>query len=350
MRSTSVVSRRWLPIGAVASLCLLSSACERVDITPGSEPIQTLGLLINTPNSSAPTQVALDEATRLALATGVKGTVVMYSWNQLEPTAGQYNLTSLQGELAGHRQRGWMIYLGIRVINTVRRELPADLQSLPFDDPRVLTRFHALIDALAPVLSGAERYLSIGNEVDAYLGNAPAQWAAYQAFYEDALSYVHQKVPSLQVGVTTQFDGYASNNVGNIAALNTRSDFIALTYYPLQPGWQVQSPAAPRTDFPRIVSLASGRPVVLQEAGYPSAALNGSSEQSAAEFVTVALEAWRQQGQAMPFLNYFIEYDFDATTCAAFNDYYGVNDPAFTAFLCSLGLRRADGTAKAAWS
>jgi hypothetical protein len=347
MRKEFSFARSWL---AVVSLLL--SACGGgggggVVSTPVP---QTLALIMDTPNSSAPTQAALDEATRLALDAGVKGIVVMHTWSELEPAPGQYALTNLQAELARHRQDGLQIYLGIQVINTVKRELPADLQSLAFDDPQVLSRFHDLIDALQPVLSGAERYLSIGNEVDTYLANNPSQWSAYQSFYEDALAYVHQEQPSLQVGVTTGFDGYSSTSVDEVAALNTRSDFIALTYYPMQDGAQVRSPDAPHADFPLMVNKAGGRPVVLQEAGFPSGALNGSSEQSEAQFVAAALDAWKLQGNSMPFLSYFLLYDFDAPTCAAFDAYYGVNDPAFTEFLCSLGLRRADGTEKPAWS
>ena len=53
----------------------------------------------------------------------------------------------------------------------------------------------------------------------------------------------------------------------------------------------------------------------------------------------------------MPFLDYFIEYDFDATTCAAFDDYYGVNDPVRYRVPLQPRLRRAQtGQAKAGWS
>jgi len=332
---------------------LLLSACGGGggggSITP-APATQTLALTMDTPNSSAPTQAALDEATRLSQDAGVKGTVVMHTWSELEPAPGQFALTGLQSELARHRQNGLQIYLGIQIINTVKRELPADLQSRSFDDPQALSRFHALIDALQPVLSGFEHYLSIGNEVDTYLSNNPAQWTSYLVFYEDALAYLHQKRPSLLVGVTAGLEGYSSTNVNEVAALNTHSDFIALTYYPMQPGAQVRTADAPRTDLPLMVSRAGGRPVVLQEAGFPSGALSGSSEQSEAQFVTAALDAWKAQGNSMPFLSCFLLYDFDASTCAAFDAYYGVNDPAFTEFLCTLGLRRADGSEKAAWA
>jgi hypothetical protein len=52
----------------------------------------------------------------------------------------------------------------------------------------------------------------------------------------------------------------------------------------------------------------------------------------------------------MPFLNYFALHDFTPTFCSSLAQYYGdPNDPAFAAYLCTLGLRHDDGTVKPAW-
>jgi hypothetical protein len=77
---------------------------------------------------------------------------------------------------------------------------------VPFDSPKMIARFHALIDALAPIIDGHFLYMSIGNEVDVYLANKH-EWAAYKTFYDDAVVYVHQKLPGIKVGVTVTFDG-----------------------------------------------------------------------------------------------------------------------------------------------
>ena len=54
-------------------------------------------------------------------------------------------------------------------------------------------------------------------------------------------------------------------------------------------------------------------------------------------------------GEAIPFLNYFLLHDFTAAMCDEMLVYYGLPDEDFKAFLCTLGLRRADGTPKAGW-
>ena len=131
--------------------------------------------------------------------------------------------------------------------------------------------------------------------------------------------------------------------------LNSPSDVIILTYYPLQGDSQVLPATSPATDIPLMLSLAGGKPVVLQEAGYPSGAPNASSEASQQQFVVDLFQAWHTAGNSLPFLSYFALYDFDQTTCAALGTYYGSADPAFLSYLCTLGLRHSDGSAKPAW-
>jgi exo-beta-1,3-glucanase (GH17 family) len=161
---------------------------------------------------------------------------------------------------------------------------------------------------------------------------------------------VHAKSPQLSVGVTTTFSGYSAGNPAAVQALNAASDVVILTYYPLQGDSQVIAATAPATDLPMMISLAGNKPVVLQEAGFPSGTLNGSSDTDQQQFVASLFQSWRAAGSQMPFLSYFLLYDLDATTCNALGVYYGSSDPAFLSFLCSLGLRTSDGTAKPAWN
>ena len=337
-----------------AGLVALLAACGGGGGSGGAMPPpvsnQTLGLMIDTPNLSTATQAEIDAAVKLAVDTGAKGIVVNYPWSSLERQPGRIDVTALKAELARYNGQGLQIYVGIQVINTVKREVPADLATTAFNDPAFIARFHALFDAIRTALTGGEKYITIGNEVDAYLSSNPAEWVTYQMFYEDAVAYIHTQSPALKVGVTTTIDGYASASSAAVHDLNIKSDVVALTYYPIQGGSQVRASNAPATDFPTMVNLAAGRPVVLQEVGFPSGAMNGSSEQSQSAFVTSAFQAWRSAGTSIPFMNYFILYDFDAPTCAALDVYYGLSDPAFTSFLCTLGLKNADGTDKAAWS
>ena len=150
--------------------------------------------------------------------------------------------------------------------------------------------------------------------------------------------------------MTTTYRGASGANLAQVAALNSKSDIFILTYYPMHGDFQVDSPQAPANDFPQMLTLAAGLPVVLQEAGYPSAALNGSSQAMQGQFVTSALAAWHAAGTKMPVLNYFLLHDLDPTTCSSLAVYYGLSaDQNFSAYLCSLGLRDDADVAKPAW-
>lgn len=100
-----------------------------------------------------------------------------------------------------------------------------------------------------------------------------------------------------------------------------------------------------------MVELAKKRPLILQEVGYPSSTELSSSEAKQAQFVTNVFRAWGASAPRIPFLNVFLLHDLPSQKCEELAKYYGLpHDLNFRAFLCSLGLRHADGTPKLAWT
>jgi hypothetical protein len=99
-----------------------------------------------------------------------------------------------------------------------------------------------------------------------------------------------------------------------------------------------------------MVTLAGSKQLVIQEAGYPASELLGSSELRQSQFVTKLFDAWAPRGDRIPFLNVFLMHDFTQTLCDYFTQYYGLpGDQRFSQFLCTLGLRKANGTPRLAW-
>lgn len=189
------------------------------------------------------------EGVNQANSAGARGTTMSWTWKTLEPSPGKYNFKDLDNSINYlGKVRGWTFELTIQIINTTDKETPDDLAKVAFDSQQMKERFHALFDAMLPHLNSHIKYLAIGNEVDVYL-NAQHQWDTYRAFYDDAVSYVHQKAPWLLVGVTCTFAG-TRTNPADVAALNQSSDVFFLTYYPLTATFAVRSPDAPLTDFP----------------------------------------------------------------------------------------------------
>lgn len=289
-------------------------------------------------------------AVDMAYNAGARGIELDKTWKDLEPSSGKFALDDL--DMAANYmigERGFEVLLNIQLINTVSRQMPADLEGKPFGSAVVRDRFHALIDAIAPHINPHFRYLAVGNEVDVYLATKN-EWKAYQTFYEDSVAYIHKVLPWIKVGVTNTFDGATARSGKEVAALNTASDVYIITYYPLGADFVVRSPESPLTDFPKLVALAGNRPLVLQEVGYPASETLSSSEQQQADFIRNAFKAWAAAGDKIPWLDFYMLHDMPAQMCNDLSQYYRLpNSKNFKAYLCTLGLRKSNGTPRLAW-
>jgi hypothetical protein len=325
---------------------------------PGVLSISAFPRFNPAPTTTQETIDRLMEAFDLVYGAGARGQFTSFRWSGLEPTQGNYDaqqFSDLNAAITNAQINGMVEYVGIQVINTTSRELPAELQATAFDDPAVKAQFHALLDrVLTPANRGRIAYLSIGNEVDAYLRAHPTEWPKYKAFYEDALQYAHTLDPNVKVGVTAIADGALMLSPSQLADLNAQSDVIILTYYPIQSisgVTTVRDPSVVANDFVGMLNFAGAKALLMQEVGYPAAVENMSSEALQAQFVSNVFTAWKAAGGKIPFPNFFLLHDFTQQMCEDFATYYGApTNTSFKAYLCSIGLRKDDGTPRAAWS
>lgn len=334
---------------------LLWGACGGGDGSQPAGPRPTppglLAIDANPRTDPPPQEEDYLRAVDLVQEAGGRAIALSYTWSALEPRPGALDLNAVQDsiDLFGV-SRNLTVLLGIQMINTVRREVPPDLVDEPWDSPRMRARFSGLLDRLAPLFRDRVRYAALGNEVDVYFDTRPAEWASFRRFYETAASDLRQRAPGVRVGVTGTFDGVTGNAGREYAALNTTSDVVILTYYPLDGAFQVRDPASPILDFQRMLQVVPGKPVILQEIGMPSGAPNGSDEARQAAFVRSTFAAWQSSNGQIPLLSFFLLHDLDPGLCAELSRYYGLEGvSAFESYLCTLGLRRANGTPKAAW-
>jgi hypothetical protein len=292
------------------------------------------------------------KAITMAQQAGADAAQLFNNWSELEPSPGSYQTANLSSPLqALGGQLGWSLMLTAGVINTVKRETPPDLTTVAWDDPVMIARFEALFDQIRPLFNSHLKYISIGNEVDVYFLNHPDEFPAYVTFYNDIVAYIHQQAPGLAVGVTTTFTNTMGPAESMVSELTQNSDVIIFTYYPLQPDFDPEPPDVPLTDFPAMVQFAGGRPVILQEVGYPSAHKLKSSAKLQKQFVQNVFQAWSNAGPAIPFLIYFAMHDFSRKFTKSLVQYYGVNDSThhFAAYLRSLGLRHVNDRPKPGW-
>jgi hypothetical protein len=328
---------------------------------PGVLSVSAMPKLNPFPTTPAQVTAIYTEAFNLVYDAGARGQVTTYKWSELEPTRGNYDaqkFSDLASAIANAQSHNMTVFLGIQLINTTNRELPSDIATLPFNDPAVIAQFRLLINRILTAYPGKITYLSIGNEVDAYLRAHPTEWAQYKVLYNNAVQYAHTLDANVKVGVTGTADGALITSPVQLTDLNALSDVIILTYYPITSTVQgttvtvtADSPSVVASDFPMMLNFAGSKPLVLQEVGYPASATNGSSEAMQSQFVSNVFSAWKTSNGKIPFLNYFLLHDFTQQMCDDFGVYYGLpNVTSFNTFLCSLGLRKDDGTPRAAWN
>ena len=336
---------------AAAAACGSSSSTPTGGTNPGGPPKPNALAISPSTQHIPPTTDEVLAAYDAPLSIGARGFFASFRWSELEATPGHIDVSPLRGTLQTAIGKGYTrILVGIQIINTNQKETPTDLRGVAFDSSLMIARFHALLDQIIPLLGSQVAYLSIGNEVDAYLGPTN-QWSAYRAFFEDARAYVKQRVPGLAVGVTTILDGARGPWKTQVQSLSTNADIAIFTYSGQDSQFHALPASSAINAINDMLALANGKPVVVQEFGQPSAASLGGSESLQSDFFAAGLGAWNAHAAQVPFLNIFSLYDFPPALCDQLLTYYGApGQTAFRDYLCSLGLRRQDGCNKASWT
>jgi hypothetical protein len=301
--------------------------------------------------AAAPAQgMSAAAALDLVLAAGGRGQGVDLHWPNLEPSPGGYDFMTANQIITDQNQGPFRIHVAVDVINTTVREVPPDLASAPFDSPQMMTRFTNMLMALLNQFGTRIDSIAIGNEVDVYLSAHPTEWSAYATFYGQASMLIRTMYPSVRVGVTSTFGGATHAQTGPlIAGLNSVSDVFMMNYYPLNANYTPRDPSVVTDDFVKILAASQGKPILLQEVGYPTSTTLGSSEQMQAQFVTNVFSEWMKAGDKIQYLSFFLLHDDTPQNCQLIADQFGVTDPNFVLFFCSLGLRNSNGTDKLGW-
>ena len=177
-----------------------------------------------------------------------------------------------------------MVSLTLRPITTLTREAPPGFEDMSFDDPRMIDRFSRFLDEVFRRIPDSElTSLVIGSEVDLYLVTANRR-AEYLSFYSavsaHARSAYAQAYPSrgpLKIAVEATFEALTSPETeAYYQQLNTFSDVIGVSYYPLTDG-VVRSPDTVGEDFARLVAAYAQAPVFFYQLGYPSGYYSGNA-------------------------------------------------------------------------
>ena len=283
---------------------------------------------------------------------GARGAQTAAPWGSLNPTGTTYDFAALSNSffgLATLKNIGFdALFLNIPIIAIDKRSMPADIISLAFDDPTVKSRFRGLLDAIKDLLNDRVKYVAFGNEVDTYFATRPSEWTAYRNLVEDARSYLKTLKPNIQVAVTTTFSGASASVPAEVNALNSTMDVVALTYYPISTNFIPRDPVTVKDDVAKMLLLANGKPIVMQEWGYPSSSVLTSSDKKQSDFISNSFTQLKEKGPSVfPFVSFFKYRDWNAAYVQMLTNQTA--GQSFYEFMASLGLKKNDGTSKSAF-
>jgi hypothetical protein len=292
-----------------------------------------------------------DDAFNIVKSIGNEFVTLTLDWDMVEISPGEYDDTWLDVANLYYPAQGMKLALILSSADTVNDRRPSDLRLLAWNNVSVVQRYKHLIDhALSRLPAVDLMLLSIGSEVDVFLGADTEKWTEYTDFYNQTSAYVKTKVSAqTTVGIKTTFDGTVTNRTSLVQMLNTNSEAIFITYYPLNANFTVKNPDVVIADFASLIALYPGRKILFLEAGYPSGTLCESSEELQRRFVVNMFSAWDAYDDIVTAVNFEWLHDLTQSQVDMYAGYFGIPDPRFKEYLKTLGLRYSNGSEKAAF-
>lgn len=316
----------------------------------GAEGKPLFGL---TPNKFASEPLTLEVMTKRFNQTvdaGVTFLVGNGEWAQLEPSPGQYDFNSVQQLTAVAGPANLPLSYTLRVVNTIMRDVPKDLQRTSWSDEKMKSRLLKLIDALAPHLKGHVRWFMLGYEIDGYFEKHAKEVEPFVELQGLATRRMKELIPDVKVSTTLTFTSLGELH-GRFSALDRQMEFLSLTYLPLKPGFTVNDPSVLPADFARMKEFAAGRKIVFQEIAYPTAPSTNGSQDKQAEFYRLAFQEFARDPAAFAAVNFMNLADLSDDSSRQYANFYGMrgHEP-FRGLLQSLGLFDTNGEPKKAWA
>lgn len=309
---------------------------------------RSLGLDVNNTPGGDYTK-AFDEA----VASGAGSITMCFDWIELEPEPGKPGAAASMLSIANtwYAPRQVPVHLMIRPLHTNQDVRPEALRGRRFDDPLVVSRFLALLSTVLGQVGALEiPSVSIGSEVDVWLGQHPEQWSAYIQLVRTAGAHLHRLRPGIKVAAEVTYSGIVGSSAGQIRRLMQAGEVLGVSHYPVDSRFQAQDPRVIREVFRKVHDFAGSRPAYFYQLGYPSSPRCGSSEARQAEFVHELFAAWDEHSRAIPMIRLTWMDDLTHEKVESYTRYYGFDHGEFREYLRTLGLRDAAGKPKQAWS
>jgi hypothetical protein len=292
---------------------------------------------------------------------GIEITTVSTNWGDIEKDNGVWDWSRLEkwDEFREQSPRPLVpLFLIFPVHMNERGALPADLKDEPFTSTKLLDRWDAFIAEAAKrgEWDDARAIVTVGNEIDWFIGVHPEEAEGAIEFLDQAAQSVTRHAPNARPMNTLQY-GVLNQPWGQdvIDALNRSTSLVSFTWYDINERIEVPDPPNPvDAALSAMEQAAGGKPVLVQEFSMATGALNQGSEQRQAARVHEMFDALerrtRQQVEGLVWLTIedwprdemrrYVDFQFDGAMA---------NSDVFFEFLVTLGIAHDDGSPKPAY-
>lgn len=295
----------------------------------------------------APSPSEILQAELTTFGAGVRAAILVLPWDAV-PTGEDPALIKKTSLYGAHGKR---VVLNLAVVDRLVDHRPAALAAAAWDSPATLAAVESTIDSLF-ASSGAEvLFLTLGRDVDVYLAAHPDERAAFTTFAKNACAYAKDHAgASDDFGTGVAFSTAAPKNEPAFADLLDVEDVVAFSYFPGLGTFEPGAGAAVATVIAELADIGASKPVVLQATGLASDPAAGGDDESQRKFLATLLGAVGAQRKSFALVNVVELHDAQPAACSAWAEAQGDEiDGPLTAYACSLGLFRADGSPKPAW-
>lgn len=310
----------------------------KAQVTPATNVI---AIDINQPQDPSYTY---DSAYTNCYDIGMRQVGISFPWPNLETSPGVFNFTYLDIANYYYPAKNAAVDLTIAPINTNIKSVPSDLSAVNFDNTAMVDRFKILLDSIFLHIPNLQiSSFVIGSEVDIYLGSNTTLWNQYTSFYNQVSAYAKSLRPGLKVSCEASLGALTTTAPTLLQTLNATSDYIGVSYYPLNNDFTAKPVSTVATDFAALASAYPSKPIYIYQYGYPSATICNSSENQQAQFITQTFNAWDTHASKIKMIDFTWLHDYSPAALSYWSTYYGISDPAFIGFLGSIGLRTYSG-------
>jgi hypothetical protein len=303
-----------------------------------------LGLISNPPNED-PTKI--QETLRQSRVDGVDVLYWYFTWGDLD---NNWTLSDFMMEPMNYEGK---TAITMSIIHTnVLGKYPSKYSS--FDEPGFKEDFANFSAEFARRYQ--PDYFFVGNEVDDYLWDHRNLTPAFKEILKETRKKVIDVSPTTKVGFTTTYhDALTHNATDIIKDLADEADIIGYTSYGYHGQFVFDNVTIGVNYLKDVKDVVPGKPYAITEAGWSSSSLLNSSEEKQKEFAEEFFTYLNTTDAE--FVNWFALHD--GVDCQKAAESFLTDMPEvknntkfmtpFKEYLCTLGIKKSDGTPKKAW-